>query len=181
MIAGSFKNRVIATGVYENYSAVDILLLKKKYPADNLSKDLIKSGYSLESIPSLQTCKEKNILVHSKATQTLYFAVDIVGKFVSDFQNNRQTESETPDIVNIDEMAARKKEEESTNRLWMLQREEMYKREAYRFCADCQGLFIFTSSGMKMGCGHYLCDSCICRNRGNEDVCGGHYDFPCPR
>jgi hypothetical protein len=45
---------VTGTEIFKSYNNSDILLLKKKHPTDNLSKDLIVSGNTLEEIPSLQ-------------------------------------------------------------------------------------------------------------------------------
>jgi hypothetical protein len=71
-IVGSFKNRVTGTEIFKSDKNSDILLLKKKHPADNLSKDLIVSGYTLEDIPSLQICREENLIVYSKSNLTSF-------------------------------------------------------------------------------------------------------------
>ena len=79
---------VTATGILKSYNNAEIFLLKKKHPADNLSKDLIVSGYTLESIPSMQRCKAENLVVYSKSMQTLYFAIHSVVQFRADMSNN---------------------------------------------------------------------------------------------
>ena len=42
------------------------MLLQKKNKNDNLSKELEASKYTLDDLPSLQICKEKNLIVHTK-------------------------------------------------------------------------------------------------------------------
>jgi hypothetical protein len=88
----------------------------------------------------------------------------------------------TNDIDDVSNLAPRANKEEdlASYRSCLMQRDDLFQKEAYQHCSSCVGLFIFTATGMKMGCGHYVCDSCICRNRGNMVVCGGPFDYPCP-
>ena len=50
------------------------MLLQKKNKHDYLSKELEASAFILEDLPSLQMCKEKNLVVHTKGMHILYFA-----------------------------------------------------------------------------------------------------------
>jgi hypothetical protein len=92
---------VTGTEIFGSYKASEILLLKKKNPGDNISKDLVISGYTLETIPSLQTCKEENLIVHSKNVHTIYFAVDSVTLFKAD---TGKIDVPSNDMVNINDM-----------------------------------------------------------------------------
>jgi hypothetical protein len=55
-------------------NAKKYMLLQKKDKHDNLSKELEASAYTLDDLPSLQMCKEKNSVVHTKGMHILYFA-----------------------------------------------------------------------------------------------------------
>jgi hypothetical protein len=171
---------VTGTEIFKSYNNSDILLLKKKHPTDNLSKDLVVSGYTLEDLPSLQICKEENLIVYSKSNLTLYFAVHSIVLFKTDIANSIDDVVLDVDYVNHHTLPAVRKEEQESYRDCLMRRADFYQKEAYRHCSTCVGLFLFIATGMKMGCGHYICDSCICRHRGNMDVCGGSFDYPCP-
>lgn len=51
---------------------------------------------------------------------------------------------------------------------------------SYLHCCSCLGLFMSDMCGLNMGCDHYLCDSCVCRHRGDANIGNGRFDFPCP-
>jgi hypothetical protein len=84
------------------------------------------------------------------------------------------------DYVNHHTLPAVREEEQASYRYCLMRRADFYEKEACRHCSTCVGLFIFIATGMKMGCGHYICESCISRHRGNMDVCGGSFDYPRP-
>ena len=44
---------ITGTEIFEKHMSGDYMLLKKKNPRDNLSKELVMSGYTLEEMPSL--------------------------------------------------------------------------------------------------------------------------------
>ena len=71
---------VTGTGLSQKHIASDYLLLKKRPSTDNLSKELMISGYTLEEMPSLQACKDEGILVTTRGTLSLYFALDNLSK-----------------------------------------------------------------------------------------------------
>ena len=153
------------TEIFKSYNNSDILLLKKKHPTDNLSKDLVVSGYTLEDLPSLQICKEENLIVYSKSNLTLYFAVHSIVLFNTDIANSIDDVVLDVDYVNHHTLPAVRREEQESYRDCLMRRADFYQKEAYRHCSTCVGLFLFIATGMKMGCGHYICDSCICRHR----------------
>lgn len=123
----------------------------------------------------MHTCKAENFVVYSKSMQTLYFAIHLVVQFRADMSNTMDI-ALTNDIDDVSNQAppANKEEDLASYRSCLMQREDLCQKEAYQHCSSCVGLFILTATGMK------ICDSCICRNRGNIDVCCGSFDYPYP-
>ena len=169
-ILGSFQSLVSGTKIFDINDASNYMLLQKKNMNDNLSKELEESKYTLEDVPSFQMCKESNLIIHTKGMHVLYFA-----------KKNYCDRVHESDIIDEKDhfKEEEKKEQEEYYRYCIRGRENFYNIQSYRNCVGCLGLFIPAVSGVTLGCGHFLCDSCICRFRGNLDVGDGPYDYIC--
>jgi hypothetical protein len=137
---------------------------------------LQESGFTLETMPSLQTCKDEAILVQSKGVKTIYFTLSPRATAWDLVEENQVEEVEERSFINE---AEQKRLEESYRHCLRL-REGFYQISSYRHCCSCLGLFMSNMCGLNMGCKHYLCDSCVCRYRGDADIGYGQFDFPCP-
>ena len=153
---------VASTDMFQTLKSRDYFLLKKKNLQDNLSKDLVASGYTLETLPSLQQCLHENLVVHAKGIHCLYFILD------PSLSEEIGIQEENGLLSNVTDVNAEIYNEEQqlkdTYRLNLRDRADFYKIQSYRHCCECLGLFLFAVFGLRMSCGHFLCDSCICRS-----------------
>ena len=120
---------------------------------------LQEGGFTLETVPSLQTCKDEAILVQSKGVKTLYFTVSPRATAWDLVEEDQGEEVEERSFINE---AEQRRLEESYRHCLRL-REGFYQISSYRHCCSCLGLFMPDMGGLKMGCKHYLCDSCVAK------------------
>ena len=171
---------VTGTGLFQKHIASDYLLLKKRPSTDNLSKELMISGYTLEEMPSLQACKDEGILVTSRGTLSLYFALDNLSKPAMSAIDEEDYTLSPEEIAEAAERFKMLTAERVENYRCMARgRDDFYNAQYYKHCPSCLSLFIFEICGMETECGHFLCDSCICRFRGGAEVFNGTFPYFC--
>ena len=138
------------------------------------------SGYTLEEMPSLQACKDEGILVPTRGTLSLYFALDTLPKLAMsaiDDEDYALSPEETAEAAERFKMLTAERVE--SYRCFVRGRDDFYNIQSYKHCPSCLGLFNFKVCGMETDCGHFLCDSCICRFRGGAEVFNGTFPYFC--